>query len=634
VIAKVTSGGGFRGVLDYLMNQKGQQKELENSLQKEAKRTPEVTPEREGMHRTDVAEARKKVHEKGVERELNAEQKGAEKSTAERELSKRQRAGLGEPAERHRIIGGNMSGQTPRELAREFGAFREQRPDIAKPVHHASLSAAKGEKLSIEKWSEIAEKYVEKMGFSNSPYIVIQHLDTEHEHLHIVTSRIDTNGKVVSDFQSKMRAEKIMREVECEHDLQRVQPSREIERRAPTRGELEELARTGERSAKMRLQDTIDRALRNHSDTTGFISHLEKAGVRINPNLQSTNRVSGISFEHGGEVLKGSNLGRGYSWQGLQKRGLEYDEKRDLMPLKEAKVKYLETQLDRQQELAERLAKEAPPIRLLSSLNPANIAKAQLERYAGIENFARALNPVNSITKHPLVQVARAVNAYAERRQEAAQSRELAEETKREIAELQRSLPIRPTLLWEPEHDTQSGVERNPGTPEELIDAPSRSIPADLYFPQAPAQIPVAMSPSPCFDPWQTPGNEQSRRKFLQDLNSIDQNMSGPKVLARAASYQMNQGAEELLREATQSAYQGAEERDQSAASERQYELNERSAGRNVTNDPNQDLGERDGLEQQRPVEVNQSPETLATQEIAQEIEHEAENMIGWELLL
>ena len=49
-------------------------------------------------------------------------------SNTKRELLTGEKASSGERAMRHRVIGGNMSGQSPRELAREFGVFREQRP--------------------------------------------------------------------------------------------------------------------------------------------------------------------------------------------------------------------------------------------------------------------------------------------------------------------------------------------------------------------------------------------------------------------------------------------------------------------------------------------------------------------------
>lgn len=608
MIAKITSGGGFRGVLDYLMNQKKQQKESEKSLEKAASRTPEtvseMTPEHEGMQRINATKVRKQAVEKEPSGELRRGQKAAERIGLDGELSGREHSNLAERAARHRVIGGNMSGQTPRELAQEFGAFQEQRPDIQKPVHHASLSAAKNEKLPIEKWNQIAEKYVEKMGFGNSPYIVIQHLDTEHDHIHIVTSRIDTNGKIVSDFQSKTRAEKIMREVELEHDLQRVMPSREIERRAPTRGELEELSRTGERSAKMRLQDTIDRALRNQPDVAGFISQLDKTGVKINPNLQSTDRVSGVSFEHDGEVLKGSNLGRGYSWQGLQKRGLNYDQQRDLVLLKEAKVKYLEAQLERQQEAADRLNKEASPMQIISSLNPMNIAKAQLERYTSVEHFAQALNPINSITNHPIVQAARAVKEYAEQRQQATLSSELIEETKREIVELRQSLSAGTTPAWEqrPEQEieTQFDMKRKLSTPEPVIDAPVRPIIADVYSPTPVQNQILSQYQAAIFDPWQTLGNQQIGREALQSLSGTDQNISGQEILAKASGYDPNRSAEELLSEAIQPAYQRAEE--------------------------------CDAPEQRNPVEIAQSPEIPIVEAVTEEIEIEEEMVMGLEM--
>ncbi len=74
-----------------------------------------------------------------------------------------------------------MSGQTPRELEREFNFVRELRPRVEKPVHHASISAGKNDRLTVAQWQEIADTYVEKMGFQNSPYVVMQHRWSERD---------------------------------------------------------------------------------------------------------------------------------------------------------------------------------------------------------------------------------------------------------------------------------------------------------------------------------------------------------------------------------------------------------------------------------------------------------------------
>ncbi|NVN97661.1 hypothetical protein HXX01_05590, partial [Candidatus Nomurabacteria bacterium] len=40
-------------------------------------------------------------------------------------------------------------------------------------------------------------------------------------------------------------------------------------------------------------------------------------------------RISGISFNLNGEIMKGSDLGKGYTFSGLQKRGINYELYRD-----------------------------------------------------------------------------------------------------------------------------------------------------------------------------------------------------------------------------------------------------------------------------------------------------------------
>jgi hypothetical protein len=44
--------------------------------------------------------------------------------------------------------------------------------------------------LSKEKITEIAVEYMDKIGFGEQPYLVYQHFDSGHTHLHIVTTNI------------------------------------------------------------------------------------------------------------------------------------------------------------------------------------------------------------------------------------------------------------------------------------------------------------------------------------------------------------------------------------------------------------------------------------------------------------
>lgn len=231
--------------------------------------------------------------------------------------------------EKGRLIGGNMEGETPRDLSAEFAETRRLNPDLRRPVYHVSLSLSPGEKLTDHQWNQVADRYMREMGFGCSQYVVARHTDKDHDHIHIVGSRIGLDGKTVSDSRDYQRSEQAIREIERDFGLGRVTPSRETERRGITTGELRQALRTGEPSTRMQLQEVIDGAARHSRTMTDFARSLKGLGVEIVPNMSSTGRVTGLSFRFAGETMKGSDLGRAYSFGGLQKRGVEYDIERD-----------------------------------------------------------------------------------------------------------------------------------------------------------------------------------------------------------------------------------------------------------------------------------------------------------------
>lgn len=63
---------------------------------------------------------------------------------------------------------------------------------------HVSLNFDPSDKLDEEKLKEISEIYMQKIGFGEQPYLVYQHHDAGHPHLHIVTTNIQPNGKRIA----------------------------------------------------------------------------------------------------------------------------------------------------------------------------------------------------------------------------------------------------------------------------------------------------------------------------------------------------------------------------------------------------------------------------------------------------
>ena len=229
-----------------------------------------------------------------------------------------------------RIISRNMAGEKPRELAAEFGEIRKLRPKLGKAVMHVSLSAAPGEKLTDEQWQAIGQRYLRGMGFTDNQFVMTRHTDTEHEHIHILANRITHAGEVVSDGQDYKRQETIMREIERDFRLQRVAPSIETERKAPTKGEIEGAIRTGQPSTRQQLQQLADAAAKDCPDFTTYQERLEAAGVELVPVAQLQGaKLSGLSYRLDGVTMKGSDLGKSYTAAGIQKRGISYEQDRD-----------------------------------------------------------------------------------------------------------------------------------------------------------------------------------------------------------------------------------------------------------------------------------------------------------------
>jgi hypothetical protein len=236
----------------------------------------------------------------------------------------------------------NMAGENARELAQEFGVIRQLRPNLNKAVLHVSLSAAEGEKLTDEQWREIGQAYLKGMDLDNNQFVMTRHTDTDHEHIHLIANRIKFNGEVTSDSQDYKRQEVIMRQIEKDYGLQAVAPSKDAERRAPTKGEVEREKRTGEVSTKQLLQRLADAAATDSKNYFEYTRKLKAAGVELIPitQLEGT-KLSGLSYKLDGVIMKGSDLGKAYSPAGLAKRGVVYEKElntRELLDLPRKEV--------------------------------------------------------------------------------------------------------------------------------------------------------------------------------------------------------------------------------------------------------------------------------------------------------
>ncbi|HEX7869801.1 MAG TPA: relaxase/mobilization nuclease domain-containing protein, partial [Chryseobacterium sp.] len=59
--------------------------------------------------------------------------------------------------------------------------------------------------------AKIAEDFMEEMGYGKQPFVTVFHNDTENNHIHIITTRVDKKtGKKINDSYEKLKAQKAL----------------------------------------------------------------------------------------------------------------------------------------------------------------------------------------------------------------------------------------------------------------------------------------------------------------------------------------------------------------------------------------------------------------------------------------
>jgi Relaxase/Mobilisation nuclease domain len=108
-----------------------------------------------------------------------------------------------------------------KSIINDFDDIRSFNPKLGKAVWHAAFSFAPGDRVSVEDMQAIAEKYVAKFGIEQ--YIVVRHVNTDHEHFHLVGNRVKFDGSTVKDSLSAKKGIEFAQLMEKEYGLIRTE---------------------------------------------------------------------------------------------------------------------------------------------------------------------------------------------------------------------------------------------------------------------------------------------------------------------------------------------------------------------------------------------------------------------------
>jgi len=100
----------------------------------------------------------------------------------------------------------------------------ERSPHVKLPSLHVSLNFAPEEQHSKEFLKQLAQEYLEGIGFGDQPYLVYQHFDSGHPHIHLVTTKIRPDGSCINTHNiGRGISTTVRKEMEIRHGLVKAQ---------------------------------------------------------------------------------------------------------------------------------------------------------------------------------------------------------------------------------------------------------------------------------------------------------------------------------------------------------------------------------------------------------------------------
>lgn len=192
-------------------------------------------------------------------------------------------------------------------IVQSFIAQAKLNLKLAISVGHISLSftAQDKDKLSNEFLVKVTREYMQKMGIANTQYIVAQHFDKEHPHIHLCFNRVDNMGKTISDKNDRHRSVKICRELTEKYGLHIAQGKEKVKEHR-----LKEPDKT-----KYEIYNAIKDAIPQCKNWEQLSNDLKKQGIDIKYKYKSqTDEIQGIIFSRNGYSFNGSKVDRMFSY--------------------------------------------------------------------------------------------------------------------------------------------------------------------------------------------------------------------------------------------------------------------------------------------------------------------------------
>ena len=211
------------------------------------------------------------------------------------------------------------------EVFADMEALIPKKYRTKKVVFHCSLNPHPDEKLSDERLTQIAKEYMETLGYGKQPYIVFKHNDIAREHIHIVSLRVDGEGKKINDRFEKRRSKKITDALEKKYNLT---PSSKVSERTTTETPKVNVVQG---NIKEQVANTVRSAMKHYTfcslgELNAILRKYNLAVEEVKTEYRGK-RYDGLVYvptdDKGNKVstpIHASNIGRGVGYAAVQNK--------------------------------------------------------------------------------------------------------------------------------------------------------------------------------------------------------------------------------------------------------------------------------------------------------------------------
>ena len=200
-----------------------------------------------------------------------------------------------------------------KRMAEDFKDQTLLNPRLKNTVGHISLSFSPkyASRMTDALMTQIAKEYMQRMGITDTQYLLVRHLDQPHPHCHLVYNRVGNDGQTIPDNNIRYRNVKVCRKLTEKYGLY-LAPGKDDVRR--------ERLREPDKS-KYEIYDAIKKCLPQCVGWKGLEKRLGEQGIGVRYKYcGNTGRKQGVLFSKNGFEFSGSKIDRAFSFTKLDNR--------------------------------------------------------------------------------------------------------------------------------------------------------------------------------------------------------------------------------------------------------------------------------------------------------------------------